>query len=321
MEENRRIDNELHWSWFTLVFSFSSAMFCVLGDTFLTKPSLSSRLWLRSLGDSLTHGVVGACCWAAVIVVEENFQRPSTWGKVLLAGVLASTIDIDHFVAAKSFDLKVRISIWSDDVNNEKAKYSKEMLFYFKHRLLCELCLLGCNQFTKKTYSTCIQFAVECDVFNMDSFKDHTRTRQAHSVFTVDVNHCLGISSHSRCSKERTLVSTIGIYTSNTLFIVFITRIYVTNFCKIINYYWSQRQFGNRVQWITSWFTKCLIEIKSSMTETGKQFNFLLPSHTHLEKMTMKFSKDVPFTIWTEWPIRDIQRYLHFTGSTHSNFL
>ena len=102
MEENRRIDNELHWSWFTL-------MFCVLGDTCLTKPSLSSRLWLRSLGDSLTHGVVGACCWAAVIVVEENFQRPSTWGKVLLAGVMASTIDIDHFVAAKSFDLKLRI--------------------------------------------------------------------------------------------------------------------------------------------------------------------------------------------------------------------
>ena len=314
MQENRRIDNELHWSWFTLVFSFSSAMFCVLGDTFLTKPSLSSRPWLRSLGDSLTLGVVGACCWAAVIVVEENFQRPSKccwlvfWPRPLILTTLLP---------------RNRLT-WrweSDDVNNEKAKYSKEMLFYFKHCLLCELCLLGCNQFTKKTYSTCIQFAVECDIFNVDSFKDHTRTRQAHSVFTVDVNHCLGISSHSRCSKERTLVSTIGIYTSNTLFIVFITRIYITNFCKIINYYWSQRQFGNRVQWITSWFTKCLIEIKSSMTETGKQSNFLLPSHTHLEKMTMKFSKDVPFTIWTEWPIRDIQRCLHFTGSTHSNFL
>ena len=68
MEENQKIYSELHWSCFTLMLSASSAMFCFLGDTFLSKSSLSSRLWLRSVGDSLTHGVVGACSWAAVIV-------------------------------------------------------------------------------------------------------------------------------------------------------------------------------------------------------------------------------------------------------------
>ena len=101
MEENLSIDNELHWSWITLMLSSGSAMFCFLGDIYLRRSSVSSRVVLRAVGDSLTHGVVGACCWAAVIVEEQNFKHPSIWGKVLLAGFLASSIDIDHFVCCE----------------------------------------------------------------------------------------------------------------------------------------------------------------------------------------------------------------------------
>ena len=108
MEKDHRFGIEIQWSWITLILSMTSSILCFVGDTFLARPSISSHLRLRSAADSLTHGIVGACCWAAVITTEDNFRHLSTWGRILLAGFVASIIDIDHFLSARSLSLKVK---------------------------------------------------------------------------------------------------------------------------------------------------------------------------------------------------------------------
>lgn len=60
---------------------------------------------LRALTDSSTHGLVGFFVWAFI----ENSPLFTDWSKWLnctAAGVLASLVDVDHFLAAGSFNLK-----------------------------------------------------------------------------------------------------------------------------------------------------------------------------------------------------------------------
>ncbi len=70
--------------------------------------SVVSRNWLRAVTDSATHGLVGASSWAAVMLRTNGSASP--WAEVTLAGVLASSVDVDHFIAARSLDLKVNNS-------------------------------------------------------------------------------------------------------------------------------------------------------------------------------------------------------------------
>ena len=94
-------------NWVTLVSCTLVVMFCAVGDILLERPVVRSHLWLRAIGDSLTHGIVGAFSWTAVVMATESLRSASKWIEILLAGILASSIDVDHFVAAKSMNLKV----------------------------------------------------------------------------------------------------------------------------------------------------------------------------------------------------------------------
>lgn len=94
----------------TLLFCCTTVIFCVVGDALL-RYSSTLPLWLRAAGDSVTHGLVGSASWAAVIVKGTNIWSTTTWTKVLLAGVVASSIDLDHFLEAKSLSLKVSIQV------------------------------------------------------------------------------------------------------------------------------------------------------------------------------------------------------------------
>lgn len=99
--------SEVVSNWISLAFSTLVVICCVVGDNLLEQPLIRSHLWLRALGDSITHGIVGAFSWATVIMVAENLRTAPKWTEILLAGVMASSIDIDHFIAAKSLNLKV----------------------------------------------------------------------------------------------------------------------------------------------------------------------------------------------------------------------
>ena len=79
---------------------------CVAGDLAATR--LPWGL-LRALADNLTHGAVAGLSW--LIVCAKNFDFKSwAWLEALACGAAACLVDVDHFVAAGSLSLKVRLT-------------------------------------------------------------------------------------------------------------------------------------------------------------------------------------------------------------------
>ena len=75
------------------------------GDLLASLPYVISWPLLRAAVDNLTHGLVGVACWTAVVVGRTTVRKQLLGG--LLAGALAMFLDVDHFIMAKSFELKV----------------------------------------------------------------------------------------------------------------------------------------------------------------------------------------------------------------------
>lgn len=88
----------------SLLASAGLGAFCVVADHALQLPAIQNHLWLRAALDNATHGLVGLWSWAVVI----GLRKKSDVYEVLLAGFLASIIDLDHFYMAGSLSLKVR---------------------------------------------------------------------------------------------------------------------------------------------------------------------------------------------------------------------
>ncbi|KAL4228416.1 hypothetical protein ACF0H5_011463 [Mactra antiquata] len=80
---------------------------CCIGDYLLLHPIKQSQL-LTAATDSLTHGIVGAFSWA--IICDVKFTRQTVL-ECFLCGLLAMSVDIDHFLSAKSFHLKDALSL------------------------------------------------------------------------------------------------------------------------------------------------------------------------------------------------------------------
>lgn len=89
----------------SLLASAGLGMFCVLADHILQLPITQHHLWMRATLDNATHGLVGLWSWAVVI----GLRKKSDLYEVLLAGLLASIIDLDHFYMAGSLSLKVSV--------------------------------------------------------------------------------------------------------------------------------------------------------------------------------------------------------------------
>jgi len=87
----------------SLLASAGLGMFCVVADHALQLSVIQNHLWLRAALDNATHGLVGLWSWAVVI----GLRKKSDLYEVLLAGLLASIIDLDHFYMAGSLSLKV----------------------------------------------------------------------------------------------------------------------------------------------------------------------------------------------------------------------
>lgn len=91
----------------SLLASAGLGAFCVAADHALQLPVVQGHQWLRAALDNATHGVVGLWSWAVVI----GLRKRSDVYEVLLAGLLASIIDLDHFYMAGSLSLKVRACV------------------------------------------------------------------------------------------------------------------------------------------------------------------------------------------------------------------
>lgn len=88
----------------SLLASAGLGAFCFLADPFLTLPFIQHHLWLRAVLDNAVHGIIGLWSWAIII----GLRKKSDFYEVVLAGFLASIIDLDHFYTAGSLSLKVR---------------------------------------------------------------------------------------------------------------------------------------------------------------------------------------------------------------------
>lgn len=79
----------------------------LLGDSLL-QHSFSKQHFVVAVGDSLTHGIIGALSWA--VVCNLKFRRQEVF-ECILCGALAMSVDVDHFLAAKSLSLKAALSL------------------------------------------------------------------------------------------------------------------------------------------------------------------------------------------------------------------
>lgn len=89
----------------SLLASAGLGTFCLLADTALSSPFLQQHTWLRALLDNSVHAVIALWSWAIVI----GLRKKSDFYEVLLAGFLASAIDLDHFYMAGSLSLNVSV--------------------------------------------------------------------------------------------------------------------------------------------------------------------------------------------------------------------
>lgn len=83
--------------------------FCLLADTVLTSSFVQQHVWLRAALDNSVHGAIALWSWAIVIGLRKKID----FYEVLLAGFLASAIDLDHFYMAGSLSLKVSACVLS----------------------------------------------------------------------------------------------------------------------------------------------------------------------------------------------------------------
>ncbi|XP_066270564.1 transmembrane protein 267-like [Branchiostoma lanceolatum] len=81
--------------------------FCVAADKALSWKPISDQTLLRALTDNTAHGLVGLWSWGIVCGTRTRQDVLHT----LLCGLLASLVDSDHFLAARSLRLKDALSL------------------------------------------------------------------------------------------------------------------------------------------------------------------------------------------------------------------
>ncbi|XP_033624605.1 transmembrane protein 267-like [Asterias rubens] len=89
----------------TLLGSLALTGTCLACDHILQLPGVASSTYGRAVVDNFSHGMVGAMSWAMVVLVIPPCSLRQL-AEVILCGLLASLLDVDHFIAARSFELK-----------------------------------------------------------------------------------------------------------------------------------------------------------------------------------------------------------------------
>ena len=100
---------------FKLIMNFSDSlpyillpMICVAFDEALKISIIRKNNVLRSITDNTAHGTVALVSWCAVVGVDAIDNKKDVI-ETILCTVIACAIDLDHFISAKSFRLKVSL--------------------------------------------------------------------------------------------------------------------------------------------------------------------------------------------------------------------
>lgn len=92
-----------------VIFELSIVSSCIIGDWAISTPIFADRWWFRALADATTHGVVGLLSWAVVLTGQHFSEYPVH--EVVVGGMLATSVDIDHFIAAASLSFESALSL------------------------------------------------------------------------------------------------------------------------------------------------------------------------------------------------------------------
>lgn len=65
----------------------------------------------QAVFDNATHSIIGGLCWCIFCLRYRSFNAYQTLIEVALCALISSLIDIDHFIAAGSLNLKVNYRI------------------------------------------------------------------------------------------------------------------------------------------------------------------------------------------------------------------
>lgn len=92
--------------------SFLLAVFCLLGDYVVFKwPLIQSkdRKLVKAVSDSLLHGIIAGWSSAHLLLwqPEPTLSVGVSSALVIISILIATGIDLDHFIEAKSWNLKV----------------------------------------------------------------------------------------------------------------------------------------------------------------------------------------------------------------------
>lgn len=89
------------------IYNILTTVICKCGDT-LTQKQFNKNL-MNALIDNGTHGAIGFTTGLTIItLIDKKYCNLLTKCLlVILCGCLSSLIDLDHFIAAKSLQLKV----------------------------------------------------------------------------------------------------------------------------------------------------------------------------------------------------------------------
>ena len=91
--------------------------FCLCADHVIFKWEASWRnlgpygVGLRAVADSITHGLVGGWCWTNVLLLQGEQFTVARILQVVGCLVMATALDLDHFVEARSLSLKDALSL------------------------------------------------------------------------------------------------------------------------------------------------------------------------------------------------------------------
>ena len=90
-----------------IVFSAVIVFVAICGDKLLTK---TDYFVYKALIDTFTHGSIGILSWAVVVFSSNSFRinNFNSSFEVFICGCIATLIDVDHFIAARSLNLQVR---------------------------------------------------------------------------------------------------------------------------------------------------------------------------------------------------------------------
>lgn len=88
------------------------------GDRLLTLKRTPWNSYLIAVSDTLIHGVIGLFSWLLICAIKEQpICEYMVLSEAFLCGLTASAIDLDHVIAARSFDIKVIVcqTLTTDD--------------------------------------------------------------------------------------------------------------------------------------------------------------------------------------------------------------